>query len=81
MLIQKKKIKNRREETKIDSEIEKKKTVKNDFWGLVIFFGRVFKQLYFFSGFNTGPVYHLRVVEQKLSFAQQNLCFVLNLLS
>jgi hypothetical protein len=36
MLIQKKKIKNCREETKIDSEIEKKK-VKNDFWGLVIF--------------------------------------------
>ena len=45
MLIQKKKIKNRREETKIDSEIEKKKTVKNDFWGLVIFFGRVLKLL------------------------------------
>ena len=40
-----------------------------------------YKQLYFFFGFNTGPVYHLRVVEQKLSFAQQNLCFVLNLLS
>ena len=29
--------------TKIDSEIEKKKTVENDFWGLVIFFGRVLK--------------------------------------
>jgi hypothetical protein len=28
----------------------------------------------FFSRFNTRPV-----VEQKLSFAQQNLCFVLNL--
>ena len=39
------------------------------------------KQLYFFSGFNSGPVYHLRVVEQKLSFAQQNLCFVLNYVS
>ena len=32
------------------------------------------KQLYFFSGFNSGPVYHLRVVEQKLS-----LSFALNL--
>ena len=28
-----------------------------------------FKQLYFFSGFNSGPVYHLRVVEQKLSLS------------
>ena len=37
---------------------------------------RRMKQLYFFSGFNTGPVYHLRVVER---FAQQNLCFVFNL--
>ena len=33
-----------------------------------------YKQLYFFSGFNSGPVYHLRVVEQKLS-----LSFALNL--
>ena len=30
------------------------------------------KQLYFFSGFNPGPVYHLRVVEQKLSFVFKN---------
>jgi len=29
------------------------------------------KQLYFSSGFKTGPVYHLRVVEQKLSFAHK----------
>ena len=39
------------------------------------------KQLYFFSGFNSGPVYHLRVVEQKLSFvlnlSKLNLSFVL----
>ena len=30
--------------------------------------GEELKQLYFFSGFNSGPLYHLRVVEQKLSF-------------
>jgi len=39
------------------------------------------KQLYFFSGFNSGPVYHLRVVEQKFSFvlnlSKLNLSFVL----
>jgi hypothetical protein len=35
------------------------------------------KQLYFFSGFNSGPVYHLRVVER---FAQHNLCFVFKLI-
>ena len=35
------------------------------------------KQLYFFSGFNSGPVYHLRVVER---FAPQNLCFVFKLI-
>jgi len=38
----KEKIKNRREETKIDSEIEEKNG-ENDFWGLVICFGRVFR--------------------------------------
>jgi len=31
----------------------------------------------FFSGFNSGPVYHLRVVER---FAQHNLCFAFKLI-
>ena len=35
------------------------------------------KQLYFFSGFNSGPVYHLRVVEQKLR--KFKFCFEFNL--